>query len=238
MSSRVYVEEIRITASALGYIAGSKAAIRDEVVKRYPKSVRDLFPGHGAFLIKPIPEGELPAFIFMVATMMRFEHERSGVPPFSGRSAPRTRSGSFLRQSHYFGSFFSHSFLSRTTFTSGLAFCVLVGLGIAQSWPHISCGVQKRLMQGSPLVSSVLQVHDPVLRRQSFQCLMNMGQRSGVTAQSWPNEANVVFTSCADIALWDLVTAASTTSGKPTGLSLSTIARGGTPTAADKAVTS
>jgi len=33
----VYVEEIRILASTLGYSAGSKAVIRDDVIKRYPK---------------------------------------------------------------------------------------------------------------------------------------------------------------------------------------------------------
>ncbi len=63
----VYVEEIRITSSTLGYIAGSKDAIRDDVIKRHPERVREQFPGHGAFLIKPTPEGALPAFIIIVA---------------------------------------------------------------------------------------------------------------------------------------------------------------------------
>ena len=63
----VYVEEIRITPSALGCLAGSKDAIRAEVIERHPKRVRDQFPGHGAFLIKPTPEGALPAFIIIVA---------------------------------------------------------------------------------------------------------------------------------------------------------------------------
>ena len=39
----VYVEEIRITAST--QIAGSEAATRDDVVKRYPKSVRESVSG-------------------------------------------------------------------------------------------------------------------------------------------------------------------------------------------------
>ena len=63
----VLVEEIRITSSTLGYIAGSKDAIRDDVIKRHPERVREQFPGHGAFLIKPTPEGALPAFIIIVA---------------------------------------------------------------------------------------------------------------------------------------------------------------------------
>jgi hypothetical protein len=63
----VYVEEIRITPSALGCLAGSKDAIRAEVIERHPKRVREQFPGHGAFLIKPIPLGALAAFIIIVA---------------------------------------------------------------------------------------------------------------------------------------------------------------------------
>jgi hypothetical protein len=62
----VSVEEIRITPSTLGYLAGSKDAIRAEVIKRHPERVREQFPGHGAFLIKPIREGALPAFIIIV----------------------------------------------------------------------------------------------------------------------------------------------------------------------------
>jgi hypothetical protein len=61
----VLVQEIRIISST--QIAGSKDAIRDDVVKRYPKSVREQFPGRAAYFVRPIPEGELPAFIFMVA---------------------------------------------------------------------------------------------------------------------------------------------------------------------------
>jgi hypothetical protein len=61
----VYVEEIRIIPST--QIAGSKAPTRDDVVKRYPKSVRDQFPGRAVYSVRPIPEGQLPAFIFMVA---------------------------------------------------------------------------------------------------------------------------------------------------------------------------
>jgi hypothetical protein len=61
----VYVDEIRITSST--QIAGREAPTRDEVVKRYPKSVREQFPGRAAYFVRPIPEGPLPAFIFIVA---------------------------------------------------------------------------------------------------------------------------------------------------------------------------
>jgi hypothetical protein len=61
----VYVEEIRIIPST--QVAGSEAATRDDVVKRYPKFVREQFPGRAVYRVRPIPEGERPAFIFMVA---------------------------------------------------------------------------------------------------------------------------------------------------------------------------
>jgi hypothetical protein len=63
----VYVDEIRILASTLGCIAGGKGANRTDAIERYPKSVRAQFPGRAAYLVRPIPEGELPAFIFIVA---------------------------------------------------------------------------------------------------------------------------------------------------------------------------
>src|ERR1017187_185371 len=54
------VEEIRITPSTLGYLAGSKDAIRADLIRRLPDRVMDQFPGHGGFLIKHVAEGELP----------------------------------------------------------------------------------------------------------------------------------------------------------------------------------
>ena len=63
----VHVEEIRITPSTLGYIAGNKAAIRDDLVRRLPERVRAQYPGRGAYLLRPILDGPLPAFIFTVA---------------------------------------------------------------------------------------------------------------------------------------------------------------------------
>ena len=63
----VLVEEIRITPSTLGYLAGSKDAIRADLIRRLPDRVMDQFPGHGGFLIKPVAEGELPRYLIMVA---------------------------------------------------------------------------------------------------------------------------------------------------------------------------
>ena len=63
----VYVEELRIMSSTLGYFAGSGDAIRSEVIKGLPDRAFDQFPGSGGVLVKPVPEGELPAFTFMVS---------------------------------------------------------------------------------------------------------------------------------------------------------------------------
>lgn len=63
----VLVEEIRITPSTLGYLVGTEAIIRADLIKRLPDRVMDQFPRHGGFLIKPVPEGELPAYTFMVS---------------------------------------------------------------------------------------------------------------------------------------------------------------------------
>jgi len=63
----VYVEEIRISPSALGYLAGSKDAILADIVKRLPERAREQFPGNCGVFVKPLPEGELPAYTFMVA---------------------------------------------------------------------------------------------------------------------------------------------------------------------------
>ena len=58
----VQVEEVRIALSALGYLAGSRDAIRAEVIKRLPDRVMDQFPRCDGFLIKPVPEGYLPRY--------------------------------------------------------------------------------------------------------------------------------------------------------------------------------
>jgi len=61
----VYVEEIRIIPST--QIAGSKGANRTDAIERHPKAVREQFPGRAVYRVRPIPEGEVPKFIFMVA---------------------------------------------------------------------------------------------------------------------------------------------------------------------------
>jgi|ERR1022692_2256396 hypothetical protein len=61
----VYVEEIRIVSST--QITGSKGANRTDAIERYPKTVREQFPGRAVYRVRPIPEGEVPKFIFMVA---------------------------------------------------------------------------------------------------------------------------------------------------------------------------
>ena len=63
----VLVEEIRITPSTLGYLAGSKDAIRADLIRRLPDRVINQFPGYRSFLIKPVAEGELPRYLIMVA---------------------------------------------------------------------------------------------------------------------------------------------------------------------------
>src|ERR1039458_5331635 len=61
----VYVEEIRIIS--LTQIIGSEGADRADAIERYPKTVREQFPGRALYRVRPIPEGELPSFIFVVA---------------------------------------------------------------------------------------------------------------------------------------------------------------------------
>ena len=61
----VYIEEIRIIS--LMRIVGSESANRTDAIERYPKTVREQFPGRAVYRVRPIPEGQLPNFIFMVA---------------------------------------------------------------------------------------------------------------------------------------------------------------------------
>jgi hypothetical protein len=66
----VRVEGFFISRSAVGYLAGSKDAIRADVIARLPERVREQFPG-SSVLVKPLPEGELPAYTFMVSLVCR-----------------------------------------------------------------------------------------------------------------------------------------------------------------------
>jgi hypothetical protein len=63
----VYVEGCYVSPSAVGYLAGSKDAIRADVIKRLPERVREQFPGIGGVYVKPVPEGELPPYTIMAA---------------------------------------------------------------------------------------------------------------------------------------------------------------------------
>ena len=66
----VNLEGCCIAPSTLGVIEGSIEDIRDDIIKRLPERVREHFPactgGHCGLFIKPVPEGELPAYTFMV----------------------------------------------------------------------------------------------------------------------------------------------------------------------------
>jgi hypothetical protein len=61
----VLAEGIRITPSTLGYLAGSRDAIRADIIKRLPERAREEFPGDGGVLVKPVPE-KLPPYLIMV----------------------------------------------------------------------------------------------------------------------------------------------------------------------------
>jgi len=41
-------------------------AIRADIVKRLPERAREQSPGNCGVYVKPLPEGELPAYTFMV----------------------------------------------------------------------------------------------------------------------------------------------------------------------------
>lgn len=66
----VTLEGCCIAPSTLGVIEGSIEYIRDDIIKRLSERVQKHFPactgGHCGLFIKPTPEGELPAYTFMV----------------------------------------------------------------------------------------------------------------------------------------------------------------------------
>ena len=63
----VRLEECSVSLSRLGFLAGREPAIREKVVNELPKLVRAQFPGNYGVVIKPVPEGHLPTYTFMVA---------------------------------------------------------------------------------------------------------------------------------------------------------------------------
>jgi hypothetical protein len=75
----VVLDECYMKRSALGWIEGDKDYIRTEVIEGLPEKIRRQFPGeYYGVLIKPIPDGDLPVFTFMVSLYCR---ETVGVDP-------------------------------------------------------------------------------------------------------------------------------------------------------------
>jgi hypothetical protein len=49
------------------FLSGGKEAIRDRIIERLPERARAHFPAENCGLfVKPVPEGELPVYAFMV----------------------------------------------------------------------------------------------------------------------------------------------------------------------------
>ena len=62
----VDVEGFYVSPSTIGYLEGSKEYIRDPIIKRLPERARQQFGEVSGLFIKPVPEGELPLYTFMV----------------------------------------------------------------------------------------------------------------------------------------------------------------------------
>ncbi len=63
----VSLEGCCIFPPTLGFLEGGKDIIRSEVLKTLPRTVKYFFRGmNTGMFIKPVPEGELPLFTFMV----------------------------------------------------------------------------------------------------------------------------------------------------------------------------
>ena len=68
----VVLDECHIMRSALGWIEGENDYIRREVIEGLPEKIRRQFPGeYYGVLIKPIPDGDLPVFAFIVSLYCR-----------------------------------------------------------------------------------------------------------------------------------------------------------------------
>jgi hypothetical protein len=75
----VVLEQCHIELSALGWLTGHKDFIRAKVIEALPKRIRRQFPGdYYGVLIKPIPEGDLPVYVFMVSLQC---HQTVGFDP-------------------------------------------------------------------------------------------------------------------------------------------------------------
>ena len=81
----VRLEECCIARSGLGWIEGSKDLIRADLIETLPSRIRKKFPGdYYGLLVKPIPEGDLPLYTFMVSLHCQ---EIVGVDPESDFSS-------------------------------------------------------------------------------------------------------------------------------------------------------
>ena len=62
----VEVEGFYVSPSTIRYLEGSKEYIRDPIIEKLPESAREQFPGINGLFIKPVPDGELAIYTFMV----------------------------------------------------------------------------------------------------------------------------------------------------------------------------
>ena len=62
---KLYFDQLHIRTSDLGFLMGSAAAIRTEVLRRLPAEVTRTFGQSGLLLQEP-PDGRLPTFTFFV----------------------------------------------------------------------------------------------------------------------------------------------------------------------------
>jgi hypothetical protein len=61
---KIYLEQLHIRTSWLGFLEGSPAGVRSEVLRRLPDHVKRTFGDTGLFLREP-SAGSLPAFTFL-----------------------------------------------------------------------------------------------------------------------------------------------------------------------------
>jgi hypothetical protein len=65
----VTVEECYISTSTIGVLAGSEERIRRHLIDDLPKRVQSQFGESFPHYIKPMPEGGLPRYVFMVSLL-------------------------------------------------------------------------------------------------------------------------------------------------------------------------
>src|SRR6266481_8819877 len=62
----VFLLECHIERSALGWLSGRMDDIRADVIRELPERVQRRFP-HSHIFIKPIPDEDLPVYVFAVS---------------------------------------------------------------------------------------------------------------------------------------------------------------------------